>query len=122
MGNQTQRQRKYGTPDGVPVSRRRLRTAMATLADRTLEAHRIAPEVVKACLRDIRAIATSRDADPRTKKMANEFIVSHGWKVYEHEHPANVAPPPPPTPQKILVEIVAPGVPSQKFSSRGKFS
>ena len=115
---QPPRPRKYGTPDGLPVSRKRLRTAMATLADRTLAAHRVAPKLIQACMRDIRTIATRKDADPMTKKAANRFIVEHGWAVYEHEHPANVQAPPPPIPQKILVEFVDPGVLPQKFSPK----
>lgn len=85
---QPPRQRKYGTPDGIPVSRKRLRAAMQTLADRTLEAHRVAPELIKSCMDDIRTIATSSDADPMTRKAANRFIVEHGWAVYEHENPS----------------------------------
>jgi hypothetical protein len=95
---------------------------MQTLADRTLAAHRVAPELIAACMCDIRMIATSKDADPLTRKAANRFIVEHGWAVYEHEHPANIQTPPPPIPQKILVEFVSPGVPPEKFSSKAKRS
>ena len=117
---QAPRKRKYGTPDGLPVSRKRLRAAMATLADRTLMAHRVAPETIQACLSDIRGIATARDVDPVTRRAACQFLVDHGWRVYEHEHPTQATPPPPPIPQKIQIKILRPGVPSANFSKNSK--
>lgn len=77
--------RKYGQGNGKPRSRKRCQAAIDAL---TLAAHRVDHKTITACMRDMRKLSKDKDSDPRTRKMALDFLVSHGWAVYEHEHPA----------------------------------